>query len=102
MFVPKMADLPRMMLVTPKVSFMTHVTECYVKSRDVIANDAISYDQQSGDPSEGMTRFLSDVLGIEPFSSPPKDHIKMFSSHSYIGNDLKGCFRQKQTRQTLN
>jgi hypothetical protein len=72
-----LADLPRMILVVPKVSFITHVSEGMEKISDLVASGSISPDQLSDDPMETMAKFLSEVLGIEPFVSPPKNLMKL-------------------------
>jgi cell fate (sporulation/competence/biofilm development) regulator YlbF (YheA/YmcA/DUF963 family) len=72
-----LADLPRMILVVPKVSFIQHVSEDMEKISDLVASGSISPDQLSDDPLETMTEYLSEVLGIEPFVSPPKNLMKL-------------------------
>jgi len=72
-----LADLPRMILVVPEVSFITHVSEDMEKISDLVAGGSISPDQLSDDPLKTMSEFLSKGLGIEPFVSPPKNLMKL-------------------------
>ena len=72
-----LADLPTMILVVPKVSFITHVSNDMEKISELVAGGSISSDQLSDDPLDTMTKYLSDVMGIEPFLCPPKNLMKL-------------------------
>jgi cell fate (sporulation/competence/biofilm development) regulator YlbF (YheA/YmcA/DUF963 family) len=71
-----LTELPKMVLVVPEACFKTHVYHESEKIRELLATGPISRDQSS-DPIETWTWYLSQALGIEPFLSPPKNFTKL-------------------------
>jgi cell fate (sporulation/competence/biofilm development) regulator YlbF (YheA/YmcA/DUF963 family) len=95
-----LADLPRMILVVPKASFIQHVSETTEKMSDVVASGSISPDQVDADPLEAMARYLSEVLGIESFASPPRNLMKLIEpgkAANCILLDVDDYFQEMQT-----
>ena len=68
--------LPDMILVVPQISLNTYVYEQAEKMRDVIAGGALLPHQIRG-PLEVCQSYLSGVLGIQVFTSPPKNLMKL-------------------------
>ncbi len=69
-------DNPRMVLVVPKVSLETHVTASMESMNDLVLGGAVTR-EEIGDPLKLEYSHLSEALGIEPYTSPPKNLMKV-------------------------
>ena len=68
--------LPEMILVVPKISLNSYALNLAEKMQDIILGGAL-LPYQIGDPLEACQSYLSEVLGVKVFTSPPKNLMKL-------------------------
>jgi hypothetical protein len=70
--------LPEMVLVVPQISLKHYVLEFAEKTQDIILTGAL-LPNQIGDPLEACQTYLSKILGVKVFTSPPKNLMSLLS-----------------------